>query len=170
MEMQLPGREHFLDKMGKMITQSLFLEMGYKDSAVYTLKEDHYEYEGKILPSLKRLYLECEDPTEYEFASKYLLGWRHWKRLCDNRLLRPYIDEWREELEVKLRCRGVKAAIEQATKGGSFQAAKWVSDRGWEIRPPGRPSKEEVEREKKFQAKVVDEYGADIVRLYEAKG
>lgn len=154
-----------LDVGGKPLTQSLFLEIGYTQYAIYTLKDVDYEYNGKLYLSLKRLYIEKEDPTEYEFANEYLLGWQHWKRLCENKVIRKYIDEWREELEVKLRSRGIKEAINAAEKGG-FQAAKWLADRGWEQRGAGRPSKDEVEREKKFQARVSDEYGADVVRLY----
>lgn len=159
------NKEMFLDSGGKPLTQSIFLEVGYSDQAVYTLKEEDHEYKGKLYPSLKRLYLEMADVTEYEFANTYLLGWRHWKRLCENKLLRKYIDEWREELELKMRAKGVKEAIRAAEAGG-FQAAKWLSDKGWDQRGAGRPSKAEVEREKKFQARVTDEYGADVVRLF----
>lgn len=158
-------KEKFLDNMGKPLTQSLFLEVGYSDYAIYTLKEEDHEYKGKNYISLKRLYLELEDPTEYEFANKYLLNWNQWKRLLANKLIRGYIDEWREELELKLRYRGIQAAMKSAEEG-SFQASKWLADRGWETRGAGRPSKEEVERERKFQSRVNDEFSADVVRLY----
>lgn len=162
---QLLPKASFVDNAGRPLTQSLFLEIGYSDFAVYTLKEDDYEYNGKVFPSLKKLYLEEEDPTEYDFANKHLLGWRHWKRLCENKAIRKHIDEWRDELEIKIRCKGVKNIMFSAQQG-NYQAAKWLSDRGWETRGAGRPSKEEVEREKKFQARIDDEYGADVVRLF----
>lgn len=162
--MELPSKDKMIDTMGRPLTQSLFLELGYNDSALYTLKDDDFVYNGRELPSIKRLYLECEDPTEYEFATTYFLGWNHWLRLCENKAIRRYIDEWRCELEVKLRSRGVKAAIHQASLG-SYQAAKWLADRGWDTRGAGRPSKTDVEHEKKVQAAMADEYSADIVRL-----
>lgn len=158
-------KPEMLDTGGKPKTQSLFLEIGYTEHAVYTLKDQDHEYNGKVYPSLKRLYLEMEDPTEYEFANTYLINWRHWKRICDNKVLRQYIDEWREELELKLRCRGVKEVI-KAAEEGTFQAAKWLTDKGWDNRLAGRPTKAEIEREKKFQSRVSDEFGADVVRLY----
>jgi hypothetical protein len=164
-----PDKSKFLDSQGRFLTQSLFLELGYLDSAVYTLKENDHEYEGNVYPSLKRLYLQSGDPTEYDFATTYLLGWKHWKRLCENKAIRKYIDEWREELEVQLRCEGVKRALNSA-KSGSFQAAKWIADRGWDSRGAGRPSKDEVEREKRFQSRVDSEYGADVVRLFGSEG
>ena len=67
------------DSMGRPLTQSLFLELGYTEHSVYTLKEQDYAYKGKNYPSLKRLYLKEEDVTEYEFATKHLLGWQHWR-------------------------------------------------------------------------------------------
>lgn len=154
----------FVDSMGKPLTQSLFLEIGYTDKAIYTLKDEDYEYNGKVYPSIKRLYMQCADPTEYTFATEHFLGWTHWQRIAKNRSLAPHVAEWREELEVMLRCQGIKSAISSAKQGG-FQAAKWLADRGWESRGAGRPSKAEVERETKFQARVNEEYDADILRL-----
>lgn len=56
-----------------------------------------------------------------------------------------------------------------SAKSGSFQAAKWLADRGWDTRGAGRPSKAEVEREKQFQVTVDKEYSADIIRLQGVK-
>jgi len=162
-------KSKMLDSGGKPLTQSLFLEIGYTEYAIYTLKEEDCEYKGFTYPSLKRLYLETQDPTEYEFAKKHLLGWKHWKRLCENKLIRSYIDEWRDELEVCLRSKGVKDAIKAAELGG-FQAAKWLADRGWDVKPAGRPSKAEIEKEKTIQLRVRDEFSADVVRLFGNEG
>lgn len=158
-------KTRFLDSAGKPLTQSLFLEIGYAEQAVYTLKEEDHTYNGKLYPSIKRLYLEMADVTEYDFANTYFIGWKHWKRLCDNKVIRSYIDEWREELELKMRAKGIKEAIKAAELGG-FQAAKWLADRGWDNKGAGRPTKAEIEREKKFQARVSDEFSADVVRLF----
>lgn len=160
------NKERLLDSAGKPLTQSLFLELGYNEQAIFTLKDNDHEYNGEVFPSLKRLYLEMADPTEYEFANTYLLGWRHWKRLCENKAIRRYIDEWREELELKLRAQGVKEIIKHAQDEKGFQAAKWLADRGWSTRAAGRPSKEEIERERKFQSRIQDDFKADVVRLY----
>lgn len=158
-------KSKFVDACGRPVTQSLFLEIGYTDFSYYTLKDHDYEYNGYIYPSIKRLYLEMEDPTEYKFATTYFLSWKHWKRICENKALKGHIADWREELEVKLRCKGVKNALVIA-QNGSFQAAKWLADRGWESRGAGRPSKDEIEREKKFQTRAEEEYGNDVVRMF----
>lgn len=150
--------------MGRPLTQSLFLEIGYNESAVYTLKEIDHIHNGKTYPSLKRLYLECNDPTEYNFAIKYLLGWKHWLRLCENKGLKGHIQEWRDELEVKIRAEAIKQTISSA-QAGSWQASKWLADRGWDTRGAGRPSAAEKEKAAKINELVQDEYGADILRM-----
>lgn len=158
-----------LDSMGKMRTQSLFLELGYGDEACFTLKDEDYQYNGKNYTSLKRLYLETQDPTEYKFATEHLLGWKHWQRMVENKVIRKHIDEWRDELEIKLRCEAINNAIAEARKG-HFQAAKWVADRGWATRGAGRPTKAEVEHERKIQARIEDEYSGDVVRMFANQG
>lgn len=163
-------KDKLKDGLGRPLTQSLFLEIGYSDYAVYSIDQDEdYEYKGKIYPSLKRLYMECSDPTEYEFANKHLLGWKHWQRLKANKILNKRFKEWEEELEVKLRSEGVRNAIEHA-KTGTFQAAKWLADRGWDKRAAGRPSKEEIERETRIQDKLSDEFSEDYGRLFHIGG
>lgn len=152
---------------GNFITQGLFLEHAYDtERAVYTLKDEDYEYKGVIYPSLKRIYLDMEDLGEYEFASAALLGWKHWQRICSNKLFTALIDEWRAELEVKMRGKAIATIAREATAGGrsALQAAKWLADRGWE-KKVGRPSKADVQRETEIQAGIASEYSADVVRI-----
>lgn len=156
-----------VDTMGRPLTQSLFLEIGYNvQYAVYTLAEVDKLYNGKVYPSLKRLYMEVNDPTEYRFATTYLLNWNHWKRLNNNVVLREYFDLWREELEVMMRSEAVQAIVDMtATESGNFQAAKWLADRGWDKRGAGRPSKVEREREVNIQERINEELTADLNRM-----
>jgi hypothetical protein len=157
-------KNRLVDTSGRPLTQSLFLELGYNDYSVYTLKDADHEWNDKKYPSIKRLYLEMEDTTEYEFAKTYLLGWKHWIRLCENKQIMVHIAEWREELELKLRARAVKQMLELAG-GGNYQAAKWLADRGWDNRGAGRPTNAEKEKHKAIAARVNEEYGADVHRL-----
>lgn len=159
-------KEQLQDTMGRPLTQSLFLELGYSEYSVYTLKEYDYHYKGKNYPSLKLLYLKEEDVTEYEFATRHLLGWQHWKRLCENKQVRKHIDEWREELELKIRAQAIRDMQGLcASENGNFSAAKFLADRGWEKRAPGRPSKQDKEREDRLADRLSDEFSADIIRL-----
>ena len=44
-------KEDLLDGKGRFLTQSLFLELEYNTNfAVFTLKENDYNYKGKIYP------------------------------------------------------------------------------------------------------------------------
>lgn len=159
-------KEQLQDTMGRPLTQSLFLELGYSEYSVYTLKEQDYAYKGKNYPSLKRLYLKEEDVTEYEFATKHLLGWQHWKRLCENKQIRKHIDDWREELELKIRSQAIRDMQGLcASENGNFSAAKFLADRGWEKRAPGRPSKIDKEKEDRLADRLSDEFAADVIRL-----
>ena len=159
-------KSRMIDGMGRPLTQSLFLEIGYSDFAIYTLKEFDHEYNGKLYPSLKKLYLKEEDPTEYAFAEKYLLGWQHWKRLCDNKVIAKHIEEWREELELKIRSQAIRDMQSLcASESGNFSAAKFLADRGWEKRSAGRPSKAEKERHLRIEERISEEFSADIKRM-----
>lgn len=150
---------------GIPLTQGLFLEIGYKDYAVYTTKDEDYEYKGKVYPSLKKLYLEMEDIVEYEFATTHLLGWAHWQRMCANRQLIKYINEWREELELKLRSRAVKAMRDKVNTEQGINAAKWLAEKGWDKKSVGRPSKQEEEREKRIQERLDIDWADDLERI-----
>lgn len=166
---ELIDKSKMMDTGGRYLTQSMFLEVNYEPNATFTLKDNDHEWNGVIYPSLKRLYIEFEDPTEYDFANTYLLGWRHWQKLIGNKMLLNHVQEWREELEFKLRAKGVKNMMLSAASG-NYQASKWLVDRGWDTRGAGRPSKAEIEGQKALIKRVDDEYGADVVRMFANQG
>lgn len=156
------------DTMGRPLTQGLFLEIGYNTQfAVYTLKDEDFIYEGKTYYSLKRLYLECEDPGEYDFATRYLANWEAWERLCNNKIFSDRIAQWRKELAIKLRSKGIKQMMNKAET--SPMAAKWLADNGWEGTKAGRPSKADVEAKKEALAQADYDFSADIKRLGDFK-
>ena len=163
-----PERNQLVDVKGRPLTQSLFLEVGYDpDTAIYSLKEYHHEYDGKSFPSLKLLYLEMEDPTEYEFATTYFLSWDHWQRICNNKLFTEKIESWRRELELKIRSQAIRSIMDSAlSEDGSFQAAKYLADKGWDKRGAGRPTKADVAKERKMQADMHNEFDTDVKRLF----
>lgn len=158
-------RDMLVDDRGRYKTLSLFLEIAYDKDAIYTLKGYDHTHEGKTYISLKRLYLECSDPTEYEFATKHLADWDHWQKICNNKRLAIEIEKWRYELELKLRAEGVQRVIKSARSKGNWLAAKFLAEKGWETRAAGRPSKDEIERETKIQAAIQSEFDDDIARL-----
>lgn len=162
-------KDDMKDSRGYPLTQSLFLEINYSDYAIWTFNNEPKEYNGKVYPSLRQYYMDIADPTEYQFAQQCTLGWDHWKRLSSSDLVRKEVVQWREELEVALRSEGVMAIIDAtAQEGGNFQAAKWLTEKGWEKSKVGRPSKGDAEKEKRINDRVLD-FKADVVRLKDFK-
>lgn len=158
-----PDRSKFKDERGAYITQSLFLEVGYDvDKAIYTFADEDKEYKGITYKSLRKLYLQEADPTEYHFAVKYLWGWEHWQRICSNKLLLAEVEKWREELEVKLRAIGVRNILTLAHDGMS--AAKWVADGQWDTVRDKR-SKAGKAKEKAVREAVGKEVSNDSARI-----
>lgn len=162
-------KESMIDDKGGPITQGLFLETSYGDTSrvMYTLKSRDHMYKGRKLPSIKRLFLEMEDPTEYFFAYEYFLDWDHWQRIRKNQLIAKHLEGWAEELEVRSRALGVKGMFDLALDGDkpNYQANLFLAKGGWTDKPAGRPTKAAVERETRIQAKIKDEFGSDIMRL-----
>jgi len=143
---------------GVYYTKSLFFEMitmADKPNCVYTLKaEDH----PQGYPSLRRLYLEEEDPTEYEFACKYLGGIDHWKKLIECDWFKPHLESWRDELELKLKAKAYRRLMAEAADPMSkykLEANKFIlstvrrvqknEDLG-EKNSKGRPDKSSVDK------------------------
>ena len=157
-------KSKFKDSMGRALTQSLFLEPNYNtEFAAYTLSGEDKEYKGVVYPSLKRLYLETSDPIEYEFASTFLIDWAHWQRLCSNAIIRKHIDEWREELELKLASEGFRMILDQSED--NYQASKWLAEKGWQKRGAGRPKKDADIRDQAHTDYLEEEFAGDVVRM-----
>jgi hypothetical protein len=143
---------------GVYYTKSLFFEMitsSDKPNCVYTLKAEDHQLG---YPSLRRLYLEEEDPTEYNFANKYLGGIDHWKKLVECEWFKPHLDAWRDELELKLKAKAYKRLMAEAAdplSKHSIEANKFIlstvrrvqknEDLG-EKNSKGRPDKSSVDK------------------------
>lgn len=166
-EVWKPDRSKFKDEKGRYIVQGLFLEDKYNtDLAIYTFDGEDKTYKGVVYPSLKRLYLDVGDPKEYLFATTYLYDWDHWQRLCNNAIISRHIEKWRNELEISLISEGVSTMIDLAVNEKSYQAAKFLADRGWDKSARGRPSNAEIEGEIKRQAQINSEFDDDF-KLFE---
>lgn len=160
----------FKNKSNRWLTNALFYELTLPETrkhAMFTLKEDDHAVGRVTYPSLKRLYLNMGDPTEYKFATRVLGGWSHWKELQECVNIKDHIEEWREELDAKLRSEGVIKAIELATKeDASFQATKYLTELGWKDKGgKGRPSKAQVKKATDELAQRRDRVAGDLARL-----
>lgn len=154
----------FKDQLGRWRTKSLFVE--FCDHATLTplfcLSDD--KMDGDKYINLHKVYLEESDPTEYKVATKYFGGWDHWESLKKSFFVRPYLDKFKKELDIKLISEGVEKQRELAKKG-NVNAAKWLAEKGFGKRKAGAPSKAEVEGERKIQAAVESDIEDDLQRI-----
>jgi len=134
----------FKDKGNRWLTTGLFAETaaGNKEFIIMTLEEG------------RERFVELKDMTGYKFANAHLGGYAHWKAL-ENSTFHCHIEDWKEELEVAIRCESLERIASEA-EGGHYQANKFLADRGWDVREAGRPSKKEVEKKVNREAKVVE--------------
>jgi hypothetical protein len=135
---------------GNLYTRELF-EDWVGEGAPYTLKpRDH-----RGAKSLYLLYMETEDPTEYQFAVRYLEGWQHWERISKLAWMKDLVAQWRIELAAKLRSRALQELKDLAQSGTkeAFQANKWLLEKNVVGPQPdekvrrGRPTKHDIAKE-----------------------
>jgi hypothetical protein len=160
----------FRGSSGPRFTQSLFLEQSYHDKSqvLYSLKD----HDNNGYPSLFRLYMEMEDETEYEFATRYFDNFPHWEQIAALSWMKPHVERWRRELRLKIAARALRKLKEHAEHGEGREAlasAKYLLEKGWEPKTAankrGRPSKDEVKQEVQRQAQVEKELGDDLSRI-----
>lgn len=165
-----PVANPFRSSTNQRLLKGLFYEqtLADKSSVVYTLKDkDHEGY-----PSLYRLYMETNDPTEWKFANKYLDGWEHWEMLLACTWFKPYADRWRKELELRMKSESLARIMTEAKTASkeSFQANRYLLEKGWEPKASsthgrGRPSKDEVAKAAKEIAQTNSRVLEDFQRL-----
>lgn len=164
----------FKDALSKWRTASLFWDACEPHQrgphTIYTLHEEDIVRDGKTYKSLKKIYMSYDHIPfhEYEFANDWLGGWPHWDMMATRGvvIIRNAISSWRMELEIKLKSMAIKSMIKSAREDGvkGFSAAKYLADKGYAT-VRGRPSKEEIEREKKMAAGISQELEEDMERI-----
>ena len=137
------------------LTKALFFEttLADKSTVLYSLKEKDHTVDGKTYPSLYRLYMEANDPTEYAVATKYFDGWYHWEVLCRCSWFQPYVNRWRSELELRMKSKALHRIMGEAgtNSKNALAANKYLLEKGWEPKESpqskrGRPSKEQIKQ------------------------
>ena len=161
--------------MARLQTKALFFETTLPEYRIemepeWTLKErDHLAHDGKTYRSMQKIYLEMEDVTEYEFAMATLGSFTHWETLCKSPWFKEHIDQWRKELNLKLKAKGMRSIIKAATidENLSFQAMKYLADNQYIDKggKRGRPSKEEVKAELRKEAEANKVFLDDAERI-----
>lgn len=126
----------FLDGSGKRVVLGLFKEFARPDVKFKPVYE---------LSFWKEMFLECRDPSEYRPAMELLGDWEHWQEVRNHPIIKPHVDKWQAELEVKLRSEAIAQMKQHAKLPGGTAAAKWLADKGYASaepkKPVGRPTK-----------------------------
>lgn len=164
----------FKNSIGVFFTKELFFEtnVGDRANAVYSLKDYDHTVDGIVYPSLGRIYLEEEDPTEYAFAEKYLGGYPHWEKLVASPMIRPYIDDWRNRLDLQLRAKAfnrIRVKASDPDDKEAFQANKFLLSNQWRGTSSkagvGRPTKAKIKEEADRLVKEQSVYDEDFERI-----
>ena len=152
------------------MTKSLFLEESYEDRScvIYTLKDkDHDGYE-----SLYVLYMAANDPTEMKFARECFEGWEHWQMVANATWFKPFINRWRDELELRIRSKALANILEEASDRYSkvrYEANKYLLSSAWKPARDkdsvGRPSKEKIKEEAQKLFEIDQSILLDLERL-----
>lgn len=104
-------------------------------------------------------YLSMDDPSGYFFAETWIEdGFRKWVDMQNAYGVKDELKEWKNTLEMKLQAQGILNIARQ--KDTSFQAAKWLADRGWSEKGDKRTK----EHKKKTQ-ETLDHIKEDMERL-----
>lgn len=142
------GMSKYLNSNGNRLTRGLFIEWDSNyDSrmAIYSLGKEDKEVDGKVYPSLYRLYMELGDLGEGEFVEKYMYDKRHWEMVCES-VLKNEIPHWRDELRQRQFSKMLEVLERDALdpeSNTSTSSAKFLIEKIYRRVPPakvGRPS------------------------------
>lgn len=114
------------------------------------------------------VFIECEDTTEYEPALKLVGSWQEWEKIKRNHAeFRANLEDWHEELKVKLRSRSIRKIQELAEgdNAAALNAAKWIAEEGAYGKKRGRPTKSQKQKVYEEMANETAETKAEKARI-----
>tara|TARA_Y100000361_G_C11138782_1_gene333759 strand:- start:173 stop:637 length:465 start_codon:yes stop_codon:yes gene_type:complete len=117
-------------------------------------------------------FVAIGDPTEYEAALQLAGSWSEWQRMKKEwpEFRDKILIDWLAEVEVKLRSDAIREVCAHSRQQGGAAAAKWVAEGKYKPRRAGKPSKAEVQKQAKIQARIDDEVQDDIARVLNTEG
>lgn len=146
-------REQMYNDMNNPAFQRLVVEFCYQSNrdtskAIFTMRPHK---EGYI--SLRQIFVQhvAEDPSEASFAETVFGDVGYWLRVREQKEMKSWLPEWREEAEVIRKSNAFKAVIQEVKEEGknSFAAAKYLIEEPWKGR-----SKKAVEQKRKTSEKA----------------
>jgi hypothetical protein len=173
-------RAVMLDSLSRFRSKSLFWELRNIDRSdvwepLFTIKDKPhtvptFDKKGLVTyPSLKQIYMSYDHIPghEYEFAMDVFGSWKHWDHLATQSSLQDMLQEWRDELAIKIKAEAIRnmmmASKESSTVG--VNASRYLADEGYIPKKVGRITKEEKIKQAKIAAGVRDTLSEDMERL-----
>lgn len=124
----------------------------------------------KEIDNLYADYLRIADPTEYRFAIRTFGSWSKWEAVCSEDPIKSRIEQWRKELEVKLRSDALQRIMDVASNEGtrdSLQANRYLLEANYGNKDRvGRPSKVAALAEAKKIVQHQNNIAEDYKRLF----
>lgn len=163
------------DDRGVMRSTSLFFESKRELDPhlipIFTLKAQDHLVRGVLYISLQKLYFSYDHIPgfEYQFAKDVFGSWDIWAKLTRSSL-RHEFQSWRDELDIKIKANAIKQMMQASRTDDAkgVAAAKYLADKGYiegTTRKRGRPSNDDIARERKAQLEVQNTLTADMERL-----
>lgn len=176
--MKLKVPSNFRNDQNQWLSKCLFTEYNHDSpyEPLFTLKAHDVTINGKMFPSLHRLYVECSDSTEYRFANEVLGGWDHWNELCKKSFFKRPLEKMRLELEVKLKADAIfnilDVAMSKDSKGhldaNKFLIKEQYFNQETSASKRGRPSRQEIENNISIEVQDRKRMLQDLERITKA--
>lgn len=162
-------RNKYLGNGGKRLVKQLFIEwtnIGEYDLALYSFHREDRTIDGKLYPSLYKLYMATKDITEARFVSEYLYDWSQWNAIAKTVAFKDEIARWREELKAKVMGELVDKLIEDGLSNSrsSKSSAKFLVEK-LSKRSAGKPATAVIPTSEEEASIIATEIADDMKRL-----
>jgi len=146
-------RDRVVDSYGRRVVLSLFKEFTRTDfEPLWSLKKDWY-----------KTFMECADPTEYSTAMALIGDWEHYQLVRNHPKIKPTMDKWAKELEVKLRSESIMKMVRHSGAPNGAAAAKWLAEGAFMQRV--LKNKEDKVAEQEVRDEISERIAGDMERL-----
>lgn len=148
------------------LTKGLYWDFSYdvpsrRHLALFTVQDCRPSYfiirDGVPRYDLRQLYLLVNDHTEYEFVKRFMWDEKHWEKVSNAPLVKPYVETWRKELKAKVRSEMVSVLIGDALDPDSktkTSSAKYLLDK---FADPKTPASSRKTKDKTEDLKLLNE-------------
>lgn len=143
-----------IDTTGRKLTTGLFEELADPASSIKPVFK---------LADWRKTYVELSDPTEYKAAMVLIGDWEHWQALLTSKPFLAELEQWRREVEVKVRSEAIVEIVKQSKGNKGTMAAKWLAEAGFS--PRDKRNKKQREEGDSAEQEAKSKVAEDAKRL-----